>query len=94
MSAGLPKSPQESAFARGKAYRRSKLQRRELNDGRLSIAKGVDKAGPTVVIHRWHAEADQSRLSENERKLAEVTAIDLVRNAATCDLGGKMFRPR
>jgi hypothetical protein len=48
----------------------------------------------TGVIHLWHAEADQSRLSENERKLAEVTAIDLVRNAATCDLGGKMVRPR
>lgn len=48
----------------------------------------------TGVIHLWHAEADQSRLSENERKRAEVTAIELVRNAATCDLGGKMFRPR
>jgi glycosyltransferase involved in cell wall biosynthesis len=28
----------------------------------------------TGVIHLWHTEADRSRLAENERKLAEVTA--------------------
>jgi hypothetical protein len=28
----------------------------------------------TGVIHLWHPEADRSRLTENERKLAEVTA--------------------
>jgi glycosyltransferase involved in cell wall biosynthesis len=33
----------------------------------------------TGVIHLWHAEADRSRLSENERKLAEVTAGDRIR---------------
>jgi len=33
----------------------------------------------TGVIHLWHAEADRSRLTENERKLAEVTEGDRVR---------------
>ena len=33
----------------------------------------------TGVIHLWHAEADRSQLSENERKLAEVAAGDRIR---------------
>jgi predicted glycosyltransferase involved in capsule biosynthesis len=33
----------------------------------------------TGVIHLWHPEADRSRLTENERKLAEVTEGDRVR---------------
>jgi glycosyltransferase involved in cell wall biosynthesis len=33
----------------------------------------------TGVIHLWHAEADRSRLSENERKLAEVVAGDRIK---------------
>jgi glycosyltransferase involved in cell wall biosynthesis len=33
----------------------------------------------TGVIHLWHAEADRSRLSENERKLAEVAASNRIR---------------
>lgn len=32
----------------------------------------------TGVIHLWHAEADRSRLTENERRLAEVTAGDRI----------------
>jgi hypothetical protein len=31
------------------------------------------------VIHLWHPEADRSRLTANERKLAEVTEGDRVR---------------
>jgi len=33
----------------------------------------------TGVIHLWHAEADRSRLSENEHKLAEVAASNRIR---------------
>jgi glycosyltransferase involved in cell wall biosynthesis len=33
----------------------------------------------TGVIHLWHAEADRSQLSENERRLAEVAAGDRIR---------------
>ena len=33
----------------------------------------------TGVIHLWHAEADRSRLPENERKLGEVIAGNTVR---------------
>lgn len=33
----------------------------------------------TGVIHLWHAEADRSHLSENESRLAEVTAGDRIR---------------
>src|SRR5262245_21386233 len=33
----------------------------------------------TGVIHLWHAEADRSRLSENERKLAEVVDGDRIK---------------
>ena len=33
----------------------------------------------TAVIHLWHAEADRSQLSENERKLGGVVAGDRVR---------------
>lgn len=33
----------------------------------------------TGVIHLWHAEADRSRLTENERKLAGIVASDRIR---------------
>ena len=33
----------------------------------------------TGVVHLWHAEADRSRLSENERMLADIVAGDRVR---------------
>jgi glycosyltransferase involved in cell wall biosynthesis len=33
----------------------------------------------TGVIHLWHAEVDRSRLSENERKLAEVVDSDRIK---------------
>jgi glycosyltransferase involved in cell wall biosynthesis len=33
----------------------------------------------TGVLHLWHADADRSQLSENERKLAGVTAGDRIR---------------
>jgi glycosyltransferase involved in cell wall biosynthesis len=38
-----------------------------------------DGAFATGVLHLWHAEADRSQLSENERKLAEVVSGDCVR---------------
>lgn len=37
-------------------------------------ARRKDGLFATGVIHLWHPEADRSRLTENERKLAEVTA--------------------
>jgi N-terminal domain of galactosyltransferase len=33
----------------------------------------------TGVLHLWHAEADRSKLADNERKLGEIAASDRVR---------------
>jgi hypothetical protein len=33
----------------------------------------------TGVVHLWHADADRSQLSDNERRLASVAASDRVR---------------
>jgi hypothetical protein len=33
----------------------------------------------TGVIHLWHAEADRTRLAENERKLMDIVAGDHIR---------------
>jgi hypothetical protein len=38
-----------------------------------------DGAFATGVVHLWHAEADRSRLEENQRKLDEVIASERVR---------------
>jgi glycosyltransferase involved in cell wall biosynthesis len=45
----------------------------------LSGARRKDGEFATGVLHLWHAEADRSQLSENERKLAEVVSGDRVR---------------
>lgn len=45
----------------------------------LSGVRRKDGEFATGVLHLWHAEADRSQLSENERKLAEVVSGDRVR---------------
>jgi glycosyltransferase involved in cell wall biosynthesis len=45
----------------------------------LSGVRRKDGKFATGVLHLWHAEADRSQLSENERKLAEVVSGDRVR---------------
>ncbi len=38
-----------------------------------------DGAFATAVLHLWHAEADRSQLSQNERKLSDIVASDEIR---------------